>query len=131
MKKKILCFAFAMIMMMVSLPVAFAAEPVPFKKDKVTGGPSQVVSEDRCERKEPNSMDVHITYLNFNGQKNFIFSGYDADNGKLCTKKMEIFKKGYRGAKYTSSSTTYAYMKMSIKSDKTEDVLYFNGKYAI
>ena len=131
MKKKVLCFAFAMIMMMVSLPAAFAAEPVPFKKTEVTGGPSQIVSEDVCERKEPNSMDVHITYLNFNGQKEFRFSGYDTDRNERCTKVMEIFKTGYRGAKYTSASTKNACKKMSIQSDKKKDVLYFNGKYAI
>lgn len=124
-------FVFALLLMMVSLPAAFAAEPVSFTRTYITGGSSQVVSQSRCERKEPNSMDVHITYLNFNGQEEFRFSGYDADTGNRCTNIMEIFKSGYRGAKYTSASTTYAYMKMSIKSSNTNDKLYFNGKYAI
>lgn len=44
MKKKILCFVFALLLMMVSLPAAFAAEPVSFTRTYITGGSSQVVS---------------------------------------------------------------------------------------
>lgn len=126
MKKRILCCLVAIAIMLAIFP-AYATSGS-LTKGTITGGASQRVSPN-CSRTEPNSMDVHISYLDFNGQEEFRFAGH-ATNGDYCTVVREIYGTGYRGATYTSSVST-AFMKMSIKSSVHTDELYVDGTYAI
>lgn len=140
MKKKILCFAFAMIMMMVSLPATFAATPLPFNGDanvyfKIYGGKSLAYAWG--ERKEPNSMDIHIGGIILNGQTNLKFRGWVLNktnptkyaSTSPCTYTKNV-KVGYTGATYTSFPNK-AEMRISIKSPYETDFAWIKGKYAI
>ena len=140
MKKKILCFAFAMIMMMVSLPATFAATPLPFNGDenayfKIYGGKSLAYAWG--DRKEQNSMDVHIGGIKLNGQTDLKFRGWVL-NKKIptiyastspCTYTKNV-KVGYTGATYTSFPDR-AEMRISIKNSDAAAFAWIKGKYAI
>ena len=140
MRTKILCFAFAMIMMMVSLPVTFAATPLPFNGNeniyfKIYGGKSLAYAWG--ERKEPNSMDIHIGGIILNGQTDLKFRGWVLNGDKPtkyastspCTYTKNV-KVGYTGASYTSFPNK-AEMRISIKNSDAAAFAWIKGKYAI
>lgn len=95
----------------------------------VTGGPSQKLVSN-AQKDEPNSMDVHISQLDLNGQSNFRFRGYVAGTNTTCTVACQITGTGYHAATYTSHPD-YCDMKMSIASGSTSDKVYFNGWWAV
>lgn len=140
MKKRILCIAFAMILMVVSIPAAFAATPLPFYGNEnvyfnVYGGQSRAYAWGI--RQEPNSMDIHIGGINLNGQTNLKFRGYElvgsipttyaTTNPCTYTKNVKV---GYTGASYTAFPTK-AELRISIASTNTADYAQIKGKYAI
>ena len=96
----------------------------------VTGGDSQRMVENK-ERKEKNSMDVHIDKLDLNGQSNFRFRGYQGNDP--CTYARKITKTGFNGAKYLTPKTgnQICDLLMSIASSNTNDRVYFVGRWAI
>ena len=136
--------------LVVVLLLAFAAstlaETYPFKENKctwrfpgesnrvdatyVTGGDSQRMVENK-ERKEKNSMDVHINKLDLNGQSNFRFRGYQGNDP--CTYARKITKTGFNGAKYFTPKTgnQICDLLMSIASSEKSDKVYFVGRWAI
>ena len=144
MKKRLLCLALGLILVLTATP-ALASEGrfedgdddlYRFPGDSqyvpaaiVTGGPSQRIVEE-AKKDEPNSMDVHIEKLDLNGQSNFLFRGYVANTSTPCTYAREITGTGYRAATYTSSPNECD-MLMSIASTSTSDVVYFTGRWVI
>ena len=136
--------------LVVVLLLAFAAstlaETYPFKENKctwrfpgesnrvdatyVTGGDSQRMVRDK-ERKEKNSMDVHIDKLDLNGQSNFRFRGYQGNDP--CTYARKITKTGFNGAKYLTPKTSNQIcdLLMSIASSNTDAMVYFVGRWVI
>ncbi len=96
----------------------------------VTGGSSQRMVENK-ERKEKNSMDVHIDKLDLNGQSNFRFRGYQGNDP--CTYARKITKTGFNGAKYFTPKTgnQICDLLMSIASSEKSDKVYFVGRWAI
>ena len=97
----------------------------------VHGGASQVIVWGA--KNEPNSMDVNISSITWNGQSDFKFRGYAYSNGSAttaCTYAKSITGTGYRAATYTSHPAE-ACMKMSIASTNCCDFLKFSGTYAI
>ena len=142
MKKRLLCLALALILVLTATPAlasqgrfvgeadhTFPGDSTETRAAVVTGGPSQ--RKVRGARKdEPNSMDVHIDKLDLNGQSNFLFRGYVAGTDTPCTYAREITGTGYRAATYTSSPNDCD-MLMSIASTSTSDVVYFTGRWVI
>ena len=144
MKKRLLCLALGLILVLTATP-ALASEGrfedgdddlYRFPGDSqyvpaaiVTGGPSQRIVEE-AKKDEPNSMDVHIEKLDLNGQSNFLFRGYVANTSTPCTYAREITGTGYRAATYTSSPASCD-MLMSIASTSTSDRVYFTGRWVI
>ena len=144
MKKRLLCLALGLILVLTATP-ALASEGrfeegdddlYRFPGDSqyvpaaiVTGGKSQKIVKE-AKKDEPNSMDVHIEKLDLNGQSNFLFRGYVANTSTPCTYAREITGTGYRAATYTSSPNKCD-MLMSIASTSSSDVVYFTGWWAI
>ena len=143
MKKRLLCLALALILVLTATPAlasqgrfmeqrdswTFPGDGYETLANYVTGGPSQ--RKVRGARKdEPNSMDVHIDKLDLNGQSNFLFRGYVAGTDTPCTYAREITGTGYRAATYTSSPESCD-MLMSIASTSTSDRVYFTGRWVI
>ena len=100
-----------------------------FDKKRVFGGASQVVAEAK-RKNEPNTLDVRVTLLEFNGQSNFKYRGYQAGTSTACTVAKQITGTGYKAATYTASPV-YVDLKMSIASSSATDFLIFSGSYAI
>ena len=144
MKKRLLCLALALILVLTATPTLasegrfeegdddlyrFPGDSQYVPAAIVTGGPSQRIVEE-AKKDEPNSMDVHIEKLDLNGQSNFLFRGYVAGTDTPCTYAREITGTGYRAATYTSSPNDCD-MLMSIASTSTSDVVYFTGRWVI
>lgn len=144
MKKKIISIVLVFIMVFTLTSTAFAST-TPFDTDDwwifpgessyvmatvVTGGPSQTKVQSTL-RNEPNSMDVHVDKIDFNGQSNFKFRGYEG--GVDCTYARKITGTGFNGANYLWAKTgnQYCTMSMSIASSNSSSKLYFVGRYAI
>ena len=144
MKKRLLCLALALILVLTATPTLasegrfeegdddlyrFPGDSQYVPAAIVTGGPSQRIVEE-AKKDEPNSMDVHINKLDLNGQSNFLFRGYVAGTDTPCTYAREITGTGYRAATYTSSPNKCD-MLMSIASTSTSDKVYFTGRWVI
>ena len=144
MKKRLLCLALALILVLTATPTLasegrfeegdddlyrFPGDSQYVPAAIVTGGPSQRIVEE-AKKDEPNSMDVHIEKLDLNGQSNFLFRGYVANTSTPCTYAREITGTGYRAATYTSSPASCD-MLMSIASTSTSDRVYFTGRWVI
>ncbi len=144
MKKRLLCLALALILVLTATPTLasegrfeegdddlyrFPGDSQYVPAAIVTGGPSQRIVEE-AKKDEPNSMDVHIEKLDLNGQSNFLFRGYVAGTDTPCTYAREITGTGYRAATYTSSPNDCD-MLMSIASTSTSDKVYFTGRWVI
>ena len=144
MKKRLLCLALALILVLTATPTLasegrfeegdddlyrFPGDSQYVPAAIVTGGPSQRIVEE-AKKDEPNSMDVHIEKLDLNGQSNFLFRGYVAGTDTPCTYAREITGTGYRAATYTSSPESCD-MLMSIASTSSWDRVYFTGWWAI
>lgn len=144
MKKRLLCLALALILVLTATPALasqgrfeegdddlyrFPGDSQYVPAAIVTGGPSQRIVEE-AKKDEPNSMDVHIEKLDLNGQSNFLFRGYVAGTDTPCTYAREITGTGYRAATYTSSPNDCD-MLMSIASTSTSDKVYFTGRWVI
>ena len=142
MKKRLLCLALALILVLTATPAlasqgdfvgevdhTFPGDSTKTSAAVVTGGPSQRIVEE-AKKDEPNSMDVHINKLDLNGQSNFLFRGYVAGTDTPCTYAREITGTGYRAATYTSSPNDCD-MLMSIASTSTSDRVYFTGRWVI
>ena len=144
MKKRLLCLALALILLLTATPTLasegrfeegdddlyrFPGDSQYVPAAIVTGGPSQRIVEE-AKKDEPNSMDVHIEKLDLNGQSNFLFRGYVAGTDTPCTYAREITGTGYRAATYTSSPNDCD-MLMSIASTSTSDKVYFTGRWVI
>lgn len=98
----------------------------------VIGGPSN--SYFYGHRDEPNTLDMHVSYLNMNGQSNLLFRGwYENSDGILttCTYSKQITTTGYRGATYLTSNAQYVYVYMSIASSSSSNYAVISGTYAI
>ena len=141
MKKRLLCLALALILVLTATPTLasegrfeegdddlyrFPGDSQYVPAAIVTGGPSQRIVEE-AKKDEPNSMDVHIEKLDLNGQSNFLFRGYVAGTDTPCTYAREITGTGYRAATYTSSPNDCD-MLMSMS---TSDKVYFTGRWVI
>ena len=142
MKKRLLCLALALILVLTATPAlasqgdfegtvdhTFPGDSTKTSAAFVTGGKSQKIVKE-AKKDEPNSMDVHIEKLDLNGQSNFLFRGYVANTSTPCTYAREITGTGYRAATYTSSPNKCD-MLMSIASTSSSDVVYFTGWWAI
>ena len=144
MKKRLLCLALALILVLTATPALasqgdfedgdddlyrFPGDSQYVPAAIVTGGPSQRIVQG-ARKDEPNSMDVHIEKLDLNGQSNFLFRGYVAGTDTPCTYAREITGTGYRAATYTSSPNDCD-MLMSIASTSTSDKVYFTGRWVI
>ncbi len=144
MKKRLLCLALGLILVLTATPALasqgdfedddddfhrFPGDSQSVRAAIVTGGPSQRIVQG-ARKDEPNSMDVHIEKLDLNGQSNFLFRGYVANTSTPCTYAREITGTGYRAATYTSSPESCD-MLMSIASTSTSDVVYFTGRWVI
>ena len=144
MKKRLLCLALALILVLAATPAlasqgsfvvdddnthTFPGDSTEISAAVVTGGPSQRIVQG-ARKDEPNSMDVHINKLDLNGQSNFLFRGYVAGTDTPCTYAREITGTGYRAATYTSSPNKCD-MLMSIASTSTSDKVYFTGRWVI
>ena len=144
MKKRLLCLALALILVLTATPTLasegrfeegdddlyrFPGDSQYVPAAIVTGGPSQRIVEE-AKKDEPNSMDVHIEKLDLNGQSNFLFRGYVAGTDTPCTYAREITGTGYRAATYMSSPASCD-MLMSIASTSTSDKVYFTGRWVI
>ena len=144
MKKRLLCLALALILVLTATPTLasqgdfdktgdpthlFPGDSQSVPAAVVTGGDSQRIVRG-ARKDEPNSMDVHIEKLDLNGQSNFLFRGYVAGTDTPCTYAREITGTGYRAATYTSSPESCD-MLMSIASTSSWDRVYFTGWWAI
>ncbi len=125
--KKILATVLALILVFAFCSVAFADSGT-FNAHKVYGGPSQIIAW--STRSEPNTMDLRVDSITWNGQSNFLFRGYDYETGLDCTYAKRVTGTGYFKATYTSNATEID-MYASISSTSAADFLTFSGAYFI
>lgn len=123
--KKFFAVAMALILVLAFSSIAFA-DNGPLTDKVVRGGPSQMIASGT--RSEPNTMDLRVNAIIWNGQSNFLFRGYDRDIGSPCTYSKQVTGTGYFKATYTSNATKID-MYASISSTSTSDYLIFSGEY--
>lgn len=123
--KRTLAAVLALILVFAFSSAAFA-DSDSLSNQEVRGGASQIIAWGT--RSEPNTMDLRVTSITWNGQSNFLFRGYDRETGLDCTYAKRVTGTGYFQATYTSNATEID-MYASISSTSTSDYLIFSGAY--